>query len=81
MLWVLNYSDGGHDLLDIAERSGFSMETIVSVAGILEELKKKVGTEYSETHNYELAAQLFTEISLEEDFTDFLTLKAYAYLD
>jgi malate synthase len=51
------------------------------VAEILEELKEKVGEEYFETHNYELAAQLFSEISLEEEFTDFLTLKAYAYLD
>ena len=52
-----------------------------TVAEVLEELKEKVGAEYFETHNFELAAQLFSEISLEEDFTDFLTLKAYAYLD
>jgi malate synthase len=52
-----------------------------TVAGVLEELKEKVGAEYFKTHNYELAARLFSEISLEEEFTDFLTLKAYAYLD
>jgi malate synthase len=52
-----------------------------TVAEVLEELKVKVGAAYFEAHNYELAAQLFSEISLEEDFTDFLTLKAYAYLD
>ena len=52
-----------------------------TVAGVLEELKEQVGEAYFETHNYELAAQLFSEISLEEAFTDFLTLKAYTYLD
>lgn len=54
---------------------------IKTVTGVLEELKEKVGQEFFDTHNYELAAQLFTEISLKEDFTDFLTLKAYTYLD
>ena len=54
---------------------------IETVAGVLEELKEKVGQEFFDTHNYELAAQLFSEISLKEDFTDFLTLKAYTYLD
>ena len=53
-------------------------ETIVDV---LEELKEKVGEAYYETHNFERAAQLFAEIILEEDFTDFLTIKAYEYLD
>jgi len=52
-----------------------------TVAGVLEELKEQVGEAYFETHNYELAAQLFSEIGLEEAFTDFLTLKAYTYLD
>ena len=54
------------------------MET---VSGVLHELREKVGEEYFETHNYELAAQLFSEISLKEEFTDFLTLKAYTYLE
>jgi malate synthase len=51
------------------------------VTDVLEELKRKVGEAYFATHNYELAAQLFSEISLKEEFTDFLTIKAYAYLD
>lgn len=37
LLWVLNYSDGHHDLLDISQRSGLPMETLVSAAGRLEE--------------------------------------------
>ena len=52
-----------------------------TVAEVLAELKEEVGQEYFDTHNYELAAKLFAEISLEEEFTDFLTLKAYAYLN
>jgi malate synthase len=52
-----------------------------TVASVLSELKEEVGEEYFRTHNYELAAQLFSEISLEEEFTDFLTLTAYTYLD
>lgn len=51
------------------------------VADVLQELKETVGEEFFETHNYELAAQLFSEISLKEEFTDFLTLKAYTYLE
>jgi len=34
-LWVLNMSDGGHSLLDIAERSDLSMDIIVSAASDL----------------------------------------------
>ncbi len=52
-----------------------------TVADVLEELKEKVGAEYFAANNYDLAAQLFSEISLLENFTDFLTLKAYTYLD
>lgn len=36
MLWVLNLSDGGHALLDIAERASMPFERILSVATILE---------------------------------------------
>lgn len=36
-LWVLNLSDGEHSLLDIAERSGLSFETIRSAAELLSE--------------------------------------------
>jgi aminopeptidase-like protein len=34
-LWVLNLSDGGHSLLDIAERSGISFSVIADAAEIL----------------------------------------------
>ena len=47
---------------------------------MLAELEEKVGDAYFEGHNYELAAQLFSEISLEDEFIDFLTLRAYTYL-
>ena len=51
------------------------------VADVLHELKEEVGQDFFDTHNYELAARLFAEITLEDDFTDFLTLKAYTYLE
>ncbi|MFD7534680.1 DUF4910 domain-containing protein [Streptomyces sp. NPDC059819] len=35
MLWVLSLSDGDHSLLDIAERSGLSFDTIAAAAGAL----------------------------------------------
>ena len=37
MLWVLNFSDGSHSLLDIAERSGVGFEALARAASILEE--------------------------------------------
>jgi len=37
MLWVLNFSDGSHSLLDIAEKSGYGFQLIAEVASILEE--------------------------------------------
>jgi aminopeptidase-like protein len=37
MLWVLNQSDGGRSLLDVAERSGLPLALLVEVAGLLEE--------------------------------------------
>jgi aminopeptidase-like protein len=36
LLWVLNYSDGDHDLVDIASRSGLHFEHILSAVRILE---------------------------------------------
>jgi aminopeptidase-like protein len=36
-LWVLNLSDGGHSLLDIADRSGISFSAISAAAEILRE--------------------------------------------
>jgi aminopeptidase-like protein len=35
MLWVLNLSDGGHTLLDIAERSGLTFAAVARAAGLL----------------------------------------------
>ena len=37
MLWVLNLSDGDHDLLDVAERSGLPFDTVADAAGALHE--------------------------------------------
>jgi aminopeptidase-like protein len=37
MLWVLNLSDGGHSLLDIAERSGLAFGVIKNAADMLSE--------------------------------------------
>jgi aminopeptidase-like protein len=37
LLWVLSYSDGEHDLLAIAERSGMDFDLIASAAAALEE--------------------------------------------
>jgi aminopeptidase-like protein len=36
-LWTLNLSDGQHSLLDIAERSGLSFQTICDAANLLSE--------------------------------------------
>jgi aminopeptidase-like protein len=35
MLWVLNFSDGSHSLLDIADRSNLRFDLIVSAAEML----------------------------------------------
>ena len=37
MLWVLNLSDGGHTLLQIAERANTPFATIAAIADLLEE--------------------------------------------
>ncbi len=37
MLWMLNLSDGGHSVLDIAERSGLDFDALVAAARLLEE--------------------------------------------
>jgi aminopeptidase-like protein len=37
MLWVLNQSDGGHSLLEVAERSGLPLALLAEVAADLEE--------------------------------------------
>lgn len=45
MLWVLNQSDGGHSLLDVAARSGLPFDAVVAAADALEAagLLKRVG--------------------------------------
>lgn len=48
---------------------------------VLVELKEQVGETEFAAGNYELAARLFDEISVADQFTDFLTLKAYDYLN
>ena len=50
-------------------------------AGVLANLKAQVGEANFAADNYELAARLFDEISVADQFTDFLTLKAYEYLN
>ena len=35
MLWVLNYADGSHTVLDIAEKSGYPFQLIADVASTL----------------------------------------------
>lgn len=50
-------------------------------ADVLSELKSQVGEAEFAAGNYELAAKLFDEISVADEFTDFLTLKAYEYLN
>jgi aminopeptidase-like protein len=48
LLWVLNYSDGYHSLLDIAERSGLAFDAIRHAADVLLEqhlLKEQPGGE------------------------------------
>ena len=49
-------------------------------AEVLEQLRDQMGEKDFAAGNYELAAQLFEEISLDDRFTDFLTLRAYEYL-
>ena len=50
-------------------------------ADVLATLKAQVGEAEFAAGHYELAARLFDEISVAERFTDFLTLKAYEYLN
>ena len=52
-----------------------------TVLSVLAELKERFGEEFFTANNFELAAKLFEEISLKDEFSDFLTLTAYEYLD
>lgn len=40
MMWVLNLTDGNHDLIDISKRSGIALEILISVVDRL--LEKKI---------------------------------------
>jgi aminopeptidase-like protein len=56
MLWVLNYADGDHTLLDIAEKSGYSFALITEVAhtlvvhGLL--VRKENGSNENAVHEF-----------------------------
>ena len=52
-----------------------------TTAAVLVELRQQVGESEFAAGQYELAARLFDEISVADEFTDFLTLKAYEYLN
>jgi len=52
-----------------------------TTAGVLADLQQQLGEAEYAAGNYELAARLFDEISVADEFTDFLTLKAYEYLN
>ena len=47
----------------------------------LDLIKGSIGVEKFRSGKYELAGKLFEEISIQEDCPDFLTLKAYDYID
>jgi len=51
-------------------------ETIASVLG---DLRSQLGTRY-DTSKFPQAAQLFEQMMLSDELTDFLTLQAYQYL-
>ncbi len=48
---------------------------------VLADIKTRVGEEAFNQGKYQLAAQLFEELITRKEFTDFLTLKAYEYLN
>ena len=52
-----------------------------TTGAVLAALKGQVGEAEFAAGNYELAARLFDEISVADEFTDFLTLTAYEYLN
>jgi len=52
-----------------------------TTAEVLAEMKDQAGAAEFAAGHYELAAKLFDEISVADEFTDFLTLKAYEYLN
>ena len=50
-----------------------------TIASVLESLRAQLGPRY-ESSNFPKAAQLFEQMMLSEELTDFLTLQAYQYL-
>jgi malate synthase len=48
---------------------------------ILADIKARVGEDAYNQGKYELAAQLFEQLITDDKYTDFLTLKAYDYLN
>lgn len=50
MLWLLNFADGQHSLLDIAERSNVPFTLLAQIATILQEHDLLIGTD-EERHN------------------------------
>ncbi|MCA9923160.1 MAG: malate synthase A, partial [Anaerolineales bacterium] len=48
---------------------------------VLDDIKARVGEDNFNGGQYKLAAQLFEELITKKEFTDFLTLKAYEYLN
>ena len=51
------------------------------VADELQKLKSRVGDSAFDTGKYTLAAKLFEEMSISAEFPEFMTLRAYDYLD
>ena len=47
----------------------------------LEKIRGQVGATRYESGKFDLAARLFEEMSISADFSDFLTLRAYEFLD
>ena len=47
----------------------------------LEKIRGQVGARRYDSGKFDLAAQLFEEMSISPDFPDFLTLRAYEFLD
>jgi malate synthase len=50
-----------------------------TIASVLESLRAQLGPRYDAT-KFPQAAQLFEQMMLSEELTDFLTLQAYQYL-
>jgi aminopeptidase-like protein len=60
MLWVLNLSDGWHTLLDIAERSGLSFETVSeAVAALKQHGLLRECLENAATHSHQIVRKDF----------------------